>query len=276
MSNIEKKTYTKDELKTLFTITSKNINWLKNNKGSIKLSVLVVDDERSFRELLRDVLEEEGIDVVISKNGLAGFHEFEDKKNNFDVILTDIMMDTLTGVEMADKIRKVDPNQKIIFISGWFSREQLVNKFEEEFEEGKFLFYIKPLNMDNLIETLYIMKNQENSSINFELNTLEFEDIRKIFDKLDVDHSIVLHKEIWNLTIQLFLDILRKKFKRKDLYTLLEPTSDYLKRKGCDEDEVYCRGNECLSSSPDCVKEKLLTQLKVINELLNKIYSKVK
>ena len=274
IKNDDKK-YTKTELDSLFMISSKNIVWQKGDLSKGNLSVLIVDDERSFRELIKEVFTEEGLDVVAAKNGLEGFNEYINRENGFDVVVTDIMMDTLTGIEMADRIRRKNPEQKIIFISGWFSREQLVNKFEDEFSSGKYIFETKPLIMEKFIDQVYLMKNQDIANVKFELNTLEFIDVRNLFNKLNIDQSVTLHKEIWNLTIKLFLDLLNKKFKRKDLYTLLEPTSVYLKRKGCDRDEVYCRGNECLKTSPNCVKEKLLTQLKVLSELLNKIYEKV-
>ena len=275
MSNKTKKKYSKDELDSFFIKSSRNINWFQNKENTEKISILAVDDERSFRELIKEILTSKGLDVTIAKNGLDGFNEYKKNVNNFDLVITDIMMDTLTGVEMADRIRKININQKILFMSGWFSEEQLINKFKNEFDKGLYFFKTKPLDMDKIIEEIYILKSSENNNIDFELNTLNFDDVREIVLKLTTDQTIILHKEIWNLTISLFLDLLDKKFKRKDLYTLLEPTSEYLKRKGCDKDELACRGNECLEESPDCVKEKLLTQLKVICDLLNKIYNKV-
>jgi len=266
--------YSKDELDSLFVVSSKNINWYKKKQSDEKISLLIVDDERSFRELLNEVFSEEGFAVTIAKNGLEGYKEYLKDENNFDIVVTDIMMDTLTGVEMAERIRKKNPMQKMIFISGWFSEEQLINKFEHEFKLGLYIFKTKPLDMVKIIEKIYLIKNQNNSVYDFELNTLDFDEIRSVTEKLTTNQTIALHREIWNLTIKLFLDLLNKKFKRKDLHTLLEPTSKYLKRKGCDEDEIFCRGNECLAESPECVKEKLLTQLKVISELLNKIYKK--
>ncbi len=268
--------YSKDELDSLFVVFSKDINWHKKKQSDEKISLLIVDDERSFRELLNEVFSEEGFNVTIAKNGLEGYKEYLKEENNFDVVVTDIMMDTLTGVEMAERIRKKNPMQKMIFISGWFSKEQLINKFEKEFKLGLYIFKTKPLDMEKVIEKIYLMKNNNTAITNFELNTLNFDEIRAIIEKLTTNQTIILHREIWNLTINSFKDLLNKKFKRKDLYTLLEPTSEYLKRKDCDKDEIYCRGNECLAKSPECVKEKLLTQLKVISELLNKIHDKVK
>ena len=99
--------YNDEELQELFTIDFNKINWKDlEYKSQKKISILIVDDERSFRELLREIFEEQGgYDVDTAANGELGLQKFQEHKH--DLVLTDIMMDTLTGIEMAKQILKL-------------------------------------------------------------------------------------------------------------------------------------------------------------------------
>src|SRR5215210_6484117 len=79
--------------------------------------VLVVDDEAYVRELLRDILENEGCQAVIADDGQKALALFDAGK--FDAIFTDIGMPEMSGWELADAIRARDSHVPLAVITGW-------------------------------------------------------------------------------------------------------------------------------------------------------------
>ncbi|PLW79197.1 response regulator [Cohaesibacter celericrescens] len=88
-----------------------NIGYNKN-----MLSVLVIEDNKEFRLLLRDLLEEAGCRVVEAEDGKEGFDIAE--KNDFDLVITDILMPNQEGIETIIGLKKLNPLSKIVAISG--------------------------------------------------------------------------------------------------------------------------------------------------------------
>lgn len=85
-------------------------------------TILVVDDERAFRDLTAKILEEAGFRVLKAENGQLGLAAFktagETNGEEIDLIWTDIRMPEMDGVQMARCIREIRPNIKIVFTSG--------------------------------------------------------------------------------------------------------------------------------------------------------------
>lgn len=78
--------------------------------------VLVVDDDRTLRELLADYLQRIGFEVRTAQDGRAGLTALGE--SHFDLILTDYRMPVMTGIEMATCIRRSDTVTPIIMITG--------------------------------------------------------------------------------------------------------------------------------------------------------------
>lgn len=78
-------------------------------------NILIIDDEPALRTMARDSLEPEHT-VVEAANGLEGMHKFE--AASFDLVITDIIMPDQEGIETILKIRRLQPDQKIIAMSG--------------------------------------------------------------------------------------------------------------------------------------------------------------
>ncbi len=91
--------------------------------------VLIIDDEKSIRSTLREILEYEGYQVDEAADGQAGL----DKLNNeeFDVVLCDIKMPKLTGLELLDKAHEAVPDVPFIMISGHGTIETAVEADEK-------------------------------------------------------------------------------------------------------------------------------------------------
>jgi len=78
---------------------------------------LLVDDNRDGLLVRRAVLEELGYVVSIARNGEEGLKLFESA--NFDVVVTDYRMPRMNGAELIQRIRKLNPNARIILLSGF-------------------------------------------------------------------------------------------------------------------------------------------------------------
>jgi CheY-like chemotaxis protein len=100
----------------------------------LPLKILIAEDERDIAETYRDILHSRGHRVVIAPNGLECVAEYlsnyHNKENTpYDVVVIDHTMPVMKGAETARRILKVNPKQKIIFISGYGS--ELLESLEE-------------------------------------------------------------------------------------------------------------------------------------------------
>src|SRR4029079_12904110 len=69
--------------------------------------VLVVDDERSMRELLSIVLKRDGYDVLVAEDGAAAVDVM--KRERIDILITDIRMPNMNGVDVLREAKRIDP-----------------------------------------------------------------------------------------------------------------------------------------------------------------------
>ncbi|MDP4188513.1 MAG: sigma-54 dependent transcriptional regulator [Bacteroidota bacterium] len=111
-------------------------------------SILVIDDEKSIRNTLKEVLEYEHYLVDIACDGVEGLDIFN--KNSYDVVLCDIKMDKMDGIEVLDKIMESDRETTVIMISGHGNIDTAV----ECIKKGAFDFIEKPLDLNRLLITI--------------------------------------------------------------------------------------------------------------------------
>ncbi len=81
-------------------------------------TILVVDDERTIRDSMRAVLEAQNFRVLTAAQGESGLAVYRAQRAEIQLVITDIMMPVMTGVEMIRQIRAADPTIKIIAMSG--------------------------------------------------------------------------------------------------------------------------------------------------------------
>ncbi len=82
-----------------------------------RTKILVVDDEQMVRDLLRDVLENEGCEVVLASGGHEGLETIE--RTEFDAVFTDVGMPGMSGWELARAVRERNASIPIAVITGW-------------------------------------------------------------------------------------------------------------------------------------------------------------
>jgi two-component system cell cycle response regulator CpdR len=81
--------------------------------------ILIAEDDASMRGFLCGALQKAGYEVISSEDGLQALSILQDSKKGFDLLLTDIVMPGMDGIELARKAAELKPNLKIMFITGF-------------------------------------------------------------------------------------------------------------------------------------------------------------
>jgi CheY-like chemotaxis protein len=82
-------------------------------------TILLVEDEESVRELVRDTLTNKGYRVMEAKNGEAGLRVSEEHQGAIDMLITDVVMPGMSGRELAKRVSAARPDVKVLFLSGY-------------------------------------------------------------------------------------------------------------------------------------------------------------
>lgn len=111
-------------------------------------SILIIDDERAIRNVLRDILNNEGYTTAEASDGESGLAQFS--AGNFDLVLCDIKMPKIDGIEFLQKAKEVNPDVPVIIISGHGNIETAVDAVKK----GAFDFIAKPPDLNRLLITI--------------------------------------------------------------------------------------------------------------------------
>jgi DNA-binding NtrC family response regulator len=111
-------------------------------------SILIIDDEKAIRNVLKDILTNEGYTVEEANDGEEGLTKF--KAGNFDTVLCDIKMPKLDGIEFLQKAKAFSPETPIVIISGHGNIETAVDAVKK----GAFDYIAKPPDLNRLLITL--------------------------------------------------------------------------------------------------------------------------
>ena len=120
------------------------------NKETIdkNMKILIIDDERSIRNSLKEILADEGYDVDVAENGVTGC-EMADKEK-YGVIFCDIKMPQMDGMEVLDKLAQMGVDSAVVMISGHGDIDTAV----ECIKKGAFDFIQKPLDLNRILITI--------------------------------------------------------------------------------------------------------------------------
>lgn len=121
--------------------------------------VLLVEDEDVARKTLAFYLNTIFDEVVVAHDGQEGFSIIEDnfKENKtFDLVLTDLKMPNVDGMDMIEEILKLIPNQRFIIVSAHKNEEDLLKLINLRVLG----YFVKPLNIDNMMEMLQKAKKE--------------------------------------------------------------------------------------------------------------------
>ena len=110
--------------------------------------ILIIDDEKSIRNTLREILEYESYQVDEAANGEEGLQKIE--KEEYDAVLCDIKMPKMDGMTVLSKAKEIDEDLPFVMISGHGNVEMAV----EATKKGAFDFIVKPPDLNKLLITL--------------------------------------------------------------------------------------------------------------------------
>jgi two-component system nitrogen regulation response regulator NtrX len=110
--------------------------------------ILIIDDEKAIRKTLTEILSFEGYKIAEAADGEEGLKMFKEK--NYDVVLCDIKMPRLDGIEFLQKAGEINPDIPIIMISGHGNIETAV----EAVKKGAYDYISKPPDLNRLLITI--------------------------------------------------------------------------------------------------------------------------
>lgn len=110
--------------------------------------ILVVDDERSIRNTLQEILAYEKYEVVVAEDGFEAIEKME--QGPYEVILCDVKMPKMDGIELLEKLKARDPDVTVVMISGHGTIDTAV----EAIKKGAYDFISKPLDLNRLLITI--------------------------------------------------------------------------------------------------------------------------
>jgi len=156
------------------------------------MRILIVDDDSSIRNMLGIVLSKAGFDIVTAEDGKSALVTL--KRESFDLIISDIKMPGISGIDLLKKVKTYNPEIPVIMITAHASTDDAVDAMKLGAED----YITKPFNIDELkliIERSIYRKNIERENIELKTKLTEkekFENIvgnnrnmLKIFDLID-------------------------------------------------------------------------------------------
>ncbi len=122
-------------------------------------SVLIVDDERSMRDFLKILLEKEGHKVAIAESGKRALEILDNQE--VDVIVSDIRMPGMTGIELLEAVKGDHPDLPVIMITAFASPDDAVLAMKN----GAFDYITKPFNVDEIKSVIESATNKTQQTI---------------------------------------------------------------------------------------------------------------
>ncbi len=113
-----------------------------------KARILAVDDQRYFRELIEGLLSEAGFDVQTAASGEDALQRLE--QDDFEIVLTDLVMPGMDGTELVRKIRERLPQQDVVVVTGVVDVKTAVDAMKQ----GATDYILKPFDRDALVESV--------------------------------------------------------------------------------------------------------------------------
>lgn len=120
--------------------------------------ILVIDDEKTILDNIKFVLELEGHEVINFCRSEEGLDFFRENYHSIDVVLTDMKMPNISGMEVLKEIKKLMPEMGVIILTGHGDLENAI----QAMKEGAYEYLKKPVNADNLAIAINNAVNKKN------------------------------------------------------------------------------------------------------------------
>jgi len=181
---------------------------LELKQYSFALHVLYVEDDKQLQEMMADYLKMLFSKVVCASDGELGLEAF--KKESFDLVLTDIQMPKMNGIEMIEEIKQIVPEQEIIILTAFSESIYFMDAIRLDVSG----YLIKPIDFELINQTLFritkkIIAMKENIKYKNNLEDMVHEEVEK--------NSILEQEKIYNYEQTLLA--LVEMIERRDTYT---------------------------------------------------------
>ncbi|HJA13972.1 MAG TPA: sigma-54 dependent transcriptional regulator [Candidatus Butyricimonas faecavium] len=161
--------------------------------------ILVIDDERSIRNSMKDILQYEGHEVVLAENGMEGLVSMKSEKP--DIVFCDIKMPKMEGIEVLERIKEFSADTPVIMISGHGTIDTAI----EAIRKGAYDFIEKPLDLNRILITIKnatdkhllihetkTLKNKVSKKYDMIGNSEALNHIRAMIDKVAISDARIL------------------------------------------------------------------------------------
>ena len=161
--------------------------------------ILVIDDERSIRNSMKDILQYEGHEVVLAENGMEGLVSVKSEKP--DIVFCDIKTPKMEGIEVLERIKEFSADTPVIMISGHGTIDTAI----EAIRKGAYDFIEKPLDLNRILITIKnatdkhllihetkTLKNKVSKKYDMIGNSEALNHIRAMIDKVAVSDARIL------------------------------------------------------------------------------------
>ena len=161
--------------------------------------ILVIDDERSIRNSMKDILQYDGHEVILAENGMEGLVSVKSEKP--DIVFCDIKMPKMEGIEVLERIKEFSTDTPVIMISGHGTIDTAI----EAIRKGAYDFIEKPLDLNRILITIKnatdkhqlihetkTLKNKVSKKYDMIGNSEALNHIRSMIDKVAVSDARIL------------------------------------------------------------------------------------
>ncbi|MEP9412047.1 MAG: response regulator [Candidatus Brocadia sp.] len=162
--------------------------------------ILVVDDMQSALFLAEGVLEDEGYHAEIAQNGQEALDRF--KQKHFDIVIADLHMPGMDGIELLNNIKKLDIKTLVIIMTARPSIESAI----QAFRHGAYDYITKPIDPDTIINTIQRGFEKHQLEINTDKLLKRLQDLRQ--QLIDENASLTKQRDLANNIIDTAPDII--------------------------------------------------------------------
>lgn len=162
-----------------------------SESGGMRPTLLIVDDDETFCEVLAEALTDRGYDVAVAHETVAGIAHARRQDPEFAVV--DLRIGQESGLNMVDALHKLDENTRIVMLTGYASVATAI----EAIKLGAVHYLTKPANADEILAALFRDEGDASAPISdnpLSVKRLEWEHLQKVLNECDGNISAAARK----------------------------------------------------------------------------------